>query len=535
MRKLNTKNFISSWENKILLILCLTFFIGIWHALPIKDVIADELYFVGSVLRAFENHTILPAAGDVPYGTLTYLLNYFLIGFFLLVLLPFFKFNILALKLYILNSANLMYLAPRLISAGLAIIFVVLIYKILKREISEPKSRIFLMILLFTNMIVVLILHTGKMWVLSTLLVLVSFYFVYRAIDQAEIDAKKLSRNIFLSVIFSWLAFANFPLNFYALINIPILIVVFRRQPGFFRRLFKYELVGLAIFIAIILVNFGGIEKQISSIFSDYRPLNGVLTSNSNLSAAKSFLYNSARALFLFPLLLFTLIWSATKQIKNKKLFILALAYGVGYFCLVSIVATWSVDFQSALRYLFPLGFFIILLIASFKTYFSKVFYLIGLISLIYFVPTLYFLSIPTTYNQAYSWILNNLNDQGNVIINNVAQLQLSKNKASYLLERPDKCSTRCHNVIDYNLNGDIKPLIIDQFSQKDLTFDGKDIYYIEETSQPANDRQLVKTFKNNINDRFYYEVDYNMGNYFDLNYWKIRNLGKNVYIYKKI
>jgi len=530
---LNLKNFYSSNENKILIILGLTFFVGIWHALPIKDVIADELYFVGGVLRAFQNHTILPAVGDVPYGTLTYLLNYFSIGFFLLILLPFFKFHVTALKLYIINSADLMYLTPRLISAFLAVIFAWLIYKIFKKEIQDWRTRLFLIIILFTNLITALILHTGKMWVLSTLLVSTSFYFLYQTVNREDRDNRVFSKNIFWSIIFSWLSFANFPLNFYALINLPILLFVFWRQPGLWRRLLKYELIGLAIFVVVILINFGGIEKQVASIFSDYRPLNGAIINNPNLSVAKSFLYNGARTLFLFPLLIFTLIWSAVKRIKNKKLFALALIYAVIYFSLISIVATWSIDFQSALRYLFPLGFFIVLIIASFAINFSKIFYLIGLVSLIYFIPTLYFLSAPTTYNQSYNWIFNNLNDKNNVIINNVAQLQLPLNKDSYLLERQDKCSTRCQNVIDYNLNSEIKPLIIDQFSRPDLTFKGRNIYYIEETDQGMGRGQLIQTFKNDISDQFYFEVDYNMGNYFDLNYFKIKNLGKNIYIYK--
>ena len=51
-------------------------FVGIWHALPMLNVILDEQYFVGGVLRAIEAKSILPLATDVPYGTITFYLNY---------------------------------------------------------------------------------------------------------------------------------------------------------------------------------------------------------------------------------------------------------------------------------------------------------------------------------------------------------------------------------------------------------------------------------------------------------------------------
>src|SRR3989344_8306030 len=61
-------------------------FIGIWHALPMLNVILDEQYFVSGVLRTMELRTILPPINEVPYGTVTFYLNYILQMPFLLVL-----------------------------------------------------------------------------------------------------------------------------------------------------------------------------------------------------------------------------------------------------------------------------------------------------------------------------------------------------------------------------------------------------------------------------------------------------------------
>ena len=88
---------INSWnkfflnkQNIPLILLSVSFFIGIWHALPMLDVVGDEMYYVGGVLRAMENFTLIPAFGEVPYGTITYLLNYVLIGGFVFILFFFF-------------------------------------------------------------------------------------------------------------------------------------------------------------------------------------------------------------------------------------------------------------------------------------------------------------------------------------------------------------------------------------------------------------------------------------------------------------
>lgn len=508
----------------------LSSFVGIWHALPIKDVIYDEIYFVGSVLRALENHTILPALYDVPYGTLTYFLNYILIAFFLLMLLPFFQFDVIRLKLFVLNSPDSLYLLPRLISSVLAIFFLLLVYKILKREISDLRSRVFLVIILFTNIVTALILHTGKMWVLSTLLVLASFYYLWQVIEAKEkANEKRIKKQVFLSIIFSFLAFSNFPLAFFSLINIPILMVVFRKRHDFLRGIIRYTLVGFLIYIIVTLLNFGSIKNQILSVFYNYRPIVGHVTITASL------LFNFLKVIFLFPLMLGALALVIKNKIRNKRLFVISLIYFGAYFLLISVIATWLNNFQESLRYLFPLGFFLIFIIASFNVNFSYLFYPIGLISLIYFILTLFYLSVPTTYNQAHNWLFANLNNQNTVIINRVAQLQIPKNKASYFLEKEESCSTRCHNVINYNLNDSLKPLIIDQFSREGVMFNKQDIYYVEETQQNLGDRQLIKTFKNNIDDTLYYSVDYNIGNYFDLNYFKIKNLGKNIYIYKKV
>ena len=52
-------------EKIIIGLLIISFFIGLWYALPMLKLVGDEMYFVGGVLRSMESQTILPAAGEV--------------------------------------------------------------------------------------------------------------------------------------------------------------------------------------------------------------------------------------------------------------------------------------------------------------------------------------------------------------------------------------------------------------------------------------------------------------------------------------
>lgn len=517
-------------EMIVLILLCSTFFIGTWHGLPLKDTISDELYFVGGVLRAMDHHTILPQGVDVPYGTLTYLLNYFLVSIFVLVLLFLFKFDLLKVKIYIFNSPSLLYMAPRIVSAFLAIGCVILVYKIIKKEISDVRTRIFLSILAFTNIITVVILHTGKIWALNTFLLLLSFFYLLKVVSSEAKSGKAVKRNIFLSIIASFSALSNFILTPFVLINIPILLVYFRKQKEIIFKIIKYSLVGVLLALFIGLLNYQGIKDEVYNAFRIHNESLAI----EGATYSGSFFRSATKFLMLFPLAILTLLLVVRSKIGNKKLFFFSLIYLIVYFIYISLVTPWS-GVQNGLRYLFPAGFFMVFLIASFNIHFTRVFYLIGSVSLLYFLLTLYLFSVPTTYNQAHRWLSDNLNSSSVVIVNNVPQLLLPKNKDSYLLEYPQSCYTRCQFVIKYNLNEDIRPLIIDQFSRAGTIPGTGNIYYVEETQQSAAGLKLVKIFGNNVNDDSYFSVDYNAGNYFDLDFFKIRNFGKSLYLYEKL
>jgi hypothetical protein len=525
-----------NFEKIFFILLGSTFFIGIWHALPMLIVINDEMFYVGGVLRAMDVHTIMPIGTYVPYGTLTYLSYYIMTIFTLPAMLPFFDFSISTLKEFIIQSPEIMYVFLRILSSLFALVSLFFVNKILKKEIKDIKTRFFLIVLLFTNMITMVIMHTGKMWVLSVLLVLVSFYYLYKAVadEDKDKDRKVLKKNAFLSIVFSFLAFSNFPLNIFSLINIPLLVYFFRKDRELLWEMAKYITIGFSVFVLFTLFNFAGIKSQILDIFgsSGYHPVDSNFLMELNFF--KSFSSYSLKLLCLFPLLIFTLLISFKNKIKNPKLLIISCTYFLAYFFTIIIVANWTTEFQYSLRYLFPLGFFLLFIITSFDIKFKKIFYVIGSISIVYFILTLYYLSIPTTYNEAYNWVNNNLGSENVVIFNKIRELQLVKNKKSYLLVQ-DKWSTiKTKNVIALDLNKEYKPLVLDKDTDFNLVEETKIkgiVYYIEEQPTVIDGAVLVQSFTNPSD--IHHSVDYNMGNYFDFDFFFLKNLGKDIYIYK--
>lgn len=532
---INKKRTIAEWIC-IALLMC-SLVIGIWHAFPLVDLVNDEMYFVGGVLRAMEHHTILPSGASVPYGTLTYLLNYLFMIPVVVVLFVAFGFDILRLKLFLVQSPEYVYWTPRAVSALLGILIIFFLYKFLEEEIAEVKSRIFLMLLVFSNILVSLILHTGKVWVLSVFLALLSFYYLYHAIlKKDDVDKKVPQKNIFFSTLFSFLSLSNFPFNAFTLINIPLFLVIWWKDRETQRKLLKYVLMSFVIFIVISLMNFSGIKSQILSIFTGYRPIISEAQSVSNINIFESIILNTKKIFLVFPLFWLTLAYLVLKEkIRNKKLFALSVFYFFIYFLLISVVATWVVGTRDYLRYLMPLAFFFFFIIASFDVKMSWVLYIIGATSFIYWAFTLYYLSVPTTYNNAYKWIYENLNNTNNAIINNVDEFTLTRNKASSELVQEKYCAIKCKNTIKYNLNNDFYPLVIDDQSKKDIKLDHDfNVYLVEGVRFVGENKTLVAQFKNNIDDSLYYLVDYNTGNYFDLKYFSIKNFGRNIYIYKQ-
>lgn len=522
-------------EKIVLVFLSLSFFIGIWHGFPFTNLVADEMFFSGSVLRSMDAQTLLPLPLDVPYGTLTFYLSYIFVGLSLILLLPFANFDISTLQSLVISYPAVVYFAARLLSFAIAITSLYLFNKILKRYVSDYRNRLLIVFILFGNILVNLLLHTSKVWILSTFLFVSSFYFLFQFLE--EVDVTKQKKYIWLSVLLAFLAFSNFPFMGISLIVLPIILYRNWQVAEVRKTLILSSLVGFVVFVLVTLSNLSGVKAQVYSIIYDYSFSQGAKIYN--LTFFESLVSHMRKIFIMFPVLIFFAIYAYFKgRIKNINLFWLSFIYLATYTFLIIFVDRWSVVPQSALRYLFPLPFFLAFFIASFEYSFRKILLVPAFIVLLYLVHSLYYISIPTTSHNLVDFIEKSFySNENTVLINNVgvdAPVLLNKKSAALFKDR--ECGSLCKVTISSDLQSSFKPLVLDFHTDSSRIPDlsNKDTYLISRAATTSSDFKLFASFTNNVPDTGYYSLD-SSGNYFDFSYLKLRNFGPNLYIYRKV
>ncbi len=526
-------------ERWVLFCIGLTLFVGLWHGFPITNVVADEGFFSGAVLRALEAHSILPLPLDVPYGTITYYISYVVIGLGLLVMWPFFGFNIAALKSFIIQNPWIVYGLARLVSFALAIICLLAIYKALRRYVEDYRTRLVIIVSLFGTLLVNVIFHTSKVWILSTVLMLASFYCLVRALEgidtpQTETQKKKW---IWGSVITAFLSFANFPFMGMSLITLPILLFYFWKDTKCRKLIIVSTSIGALLFLLIVASNFSGIKAQVYSIIFDYSFSEGAKIHN--VSLLTSVALHLKKIVLMFPVLLMMLFYCVWKgKVQCRRLFVSSLIYIAVYVVLIIIVDRWSTNDKEGVRYLFPVPFLLMTLIASYRVDWKKIFLIPAIITIIFIVPTIYFLSIETTSHRAISYVREKFGNSDDVVfINHVgADTPIPQNKASYLLSKEVECGTKCQITIEKDLEKDFKPLSLDNHTDPvklKKALEHADVYFVERAVSTSTNMLLVDSFTNPIDDLNFYSLD-NTGSYFDLNYFGIKQYGPNIYIYRQ-
>ena len=520
-------------EKIILVTLSLTFFVGLWHGFPFTNVVADESFFSGSVLRSMEAHTILPLAQQVPYGTLTFYLSYFVIAIGLGIKLIFAGFSLTKLELSVIQNPFIVYFMARLVSFALAIFSLFGSNYILKRYVSDYRTRLIIVTTLFTNILVNIIFHTSKVWVLSTVLMLLSFYFLARIFEDDDNSGKK--KYIWLSIVFSFLSFANFPFMGMTLVCIPIIFYKYRNDQDYLWTIIKASLLGLFIFLLFLASNFSGIKAQVFSIIFDYTLSPGAKIYNASIGL--SAYLHLKKILIMFPLLVLFSVYGFFKgQIKNRSLFLLSTLYLVMYIVLLIMVDRWSTVDKAALRYSFPIPFFIAFLISSFDFPWRKILLFPAVLSVVYLVPTLYFLSVPTTSHETVNFIRTNFSSDWHAIFINLvgADTPIPQNKFSYELWKTSDCESKCQATISYDLEKDFKPLVLDSHidpAKLSEALKGKSVYFILREASSTPSLSLVASFTAPVADLNYYSAD-NSGSYFDPAYFNLKRFGPNIYIY---
>ncbi|MDC0255649.1 hypothetical protein OAK75_12180, partial [Bacteriovoracales bacterium] len=210
------------FRKRIDTILLFLFFIfisaGIWHGLPLKNIFDDEMYFVGGVFRNLSQFSILPGK-EIPYGIIFYYINFFIDSVIVGLLIPFFKFNLGALKDWMALNSHYFYLVPRIISTLSFIFLFVLLNKFLQSKIKENSTRWTILFVTFFNLIVLTYGKTGKVWPLATVLWISSLTFLFLSLETNGEESKK---NFIISSILTGLCTSNFALMSFSFINFPI-------------------------------------------------------------------------------------------------------------------------------------------------------------------------------------------------------------------------------------------------------------------------------------------------------------------------
>lgn len=517
----------------ILLVLATGSFIGIWHALPMLNVVGDEQYFVGGVLRAVEAKSIFPPYGDVPYGTLTFYANYLLQLPFLLILLVWKGFHLLALKTFLIMHPEVAYFVPRFLSAVLAALFVWRYEHFLRREGLSFVHRFVVLSVPLMTILSAVILHTGKMWVLSFILVMGSMLALYTTLTYRS------KRSIYWSILLACAAFANFPLAGLFLVVIPILLFIFRRDRILLRTTLCASILGGVGVLAVFAVNYKNIFYQIRDIFTKYHPLveNAQTTLLPHASLFPSIILHTQQILVAFPLVLLLLVVAVFRRaIANKLLFYLSLGYAVLYVAVLMLLATWSGELGTYLRYLFPLGFLFSAMIASFEygrlrtTFVGFLIIQIGI-----YIYLLFLLSVPTTFNNAHDYVVQNYSSQHVLIYNDIVELELPQNAQSALLVQDRYCGSKCQYLRTSSTTL-FAPVVVNYQSslEKVQPTDFAKRYWIQSSRlATACAGEPIAIFQTGATDGGYFSIEYNLGNYFLPDFWHLSRLGKNIYIYQ--
>jgi hypothetical protein len=517
-------------EDIVVALFAASFFIGVWYAFPMVNTITDVWAFGGGVLRAMEAHTLLPGS-DVNYGTISFYQSYALMAVVLAFGLLFNGFDIEALKSFLILNPSYSLFVPRIASAFAAAVFLVIVYRFLKNHTSSVWWRMALLVLTFGNVLAVLLTRSGKMWILSIALGVISFIYLYRALTEERPGVP--GRLSAISVVTAFLAAANFPFAAVFLINIPIIFLYFSRTFKSLRRLFLIVIGGVVMFLGICALN---MQNTVDLVWTFTKQLfDPSLQSISNLQPAltpvQSFMVNARQAVEAFPLLLLALVPALRARIRDKTLAVLSLVYIAVYIVAVSIV--FRIDHGLALnvRHIFPIGFFLMFLIAAFQTPGKRIAIVFLSVGLALYGYAVVLLSVPTTYNAASDYIVSNYAEKEIRIDETIFELTLPMNKASYTLFADAHCASTCQHRRTLENDIPFRPIVVtnETDSAAISTLPPPDLFVVERAVIGCTP---LARFGNDIPDDEVFDIDINLGRMLMPSFYKLHQLGKNIYVY---
>lgn len=508
-----------------------SFFVGVWYALPMVNTITDVWAFGGGVLRAMEAHTLLPGYG-VSYGTVSFYQNYIAMAVALFLALPLYGFDIAALKSTLVLNPSYSLLVPRIVSALTAVAVLALVYRFLKVHVHDAWWRLALLMLVFGNVLTALLTRSGKMWILSIGLVVISFIYLYRALTE-EREAGVPGKLAATSVITAFLATANFSFAGLFLVNIPILFLAFPRTFESLKRLAYSVAGGAALLLLFFALNAENTVTQLSEFIVPMldpaaRAISG---SFSRLTFFESLMVNSRQAVEAFPLILLALVFALWGGMRDRLLAYLSLAYLSLYILAVAFIFRTDHGLSLNVRHIFPLCFFLLFFIAAYKPparLVAGAFFAVGLLVYLY---TLFLFSAPATYNAATDFIVDRYREAPIRIDEHIFELTLPTNKASYALFASSSCGSACTHMRAMERDIAFQPTVVTRDSDPVLVADLAlpDVIVVE---QEIADCTPLALFGSGVADDEVFDIDINLGRMLLPSFYSLERLGKNIYVY---
>lgn len=522
-------------EDMAVIVFGASFLVGVWYALPMVNTITDVWAFSGGVLRAMEAHTLLPG-GDVPYGIISFYQNYVAMAVALGLGFLFNGFDIIALKTTLILNPSYGLLVPRIVSALTAMVFLAVVYRFLKVHVRSAWWRLALLMLVFGNVLAALLVRSGKMWILAIALGVISFIYLYRALTEErgkERGQGAPGRLSALSILTAFLATANFPFAAIFLINIPIIFLFFSRATNSLRRLLYMVVGGAALFIGIAALNAQNTFQLVwPSLVQLFNPVaESVLDSGHRLTFLSALLVNARQAVEAFPLLLLALIPALRMRLRDKTLALLALLYGALYIVAASILFRADHGLALNVRHIFPLGFFLMFLIAAYGSPARRIAIAFFSVGLLIYAYTAILLSVPTTYNATSDFITAHYGDKEIRIDENIFELTLPMNKASYALFADKHCGSTCQYRKTLDTDIAFRPLVVTNETDTAVLsmLPPPDIAVVE---YAIPDCTPLARFGNDVPDDGVFDIDINLGRMLMPSFYTLRQLGKNIYVY---
>lgn len=518
-------------EDLAVIILGASFFVGVWYAFPMVNTITDVWAFGGGVLRAMEAGTLFPGS-DVAYGTVSFYQNYAAMAIALVAALPFYGFDIEALKTALVLNPAYTLMVSRLVSALSAVVLLAFVYRFLRSRVDSSWWRLALLALSFGNVLATLLVRSGKMWVLSIGLCVISFMYLHRALTEERPSGKPGSSS-FISILTASLAVANFTFAGLFLINIPILLLAFPKTKETFVRITSMAAGGVCLVLVFFAMNAENTVRQLSEFVIPLLDPSAqvVAEAHARLTFLQSLAVNGRQAAEAFPLLLLALLPALLGGVRDRLLAHLSLLYGALYIIAVAVVFRTDHGLALNIRHIFPLGFFLMFFLAAHRPPARLIAILFLLAGFAVYAYTLILLSIPTTYNQAYDFVSERYGSANIRIEERIFELTLPMNKASYGLYDVGSCGSTCAHMRRAGQDIGFRPVVTTGESAPALiaALPPPDLRIVELAIDGCTP---VARFGNTVADHEVFDIDINLGRMLMPAFYRLDRLGKNVYIY---